>query len=205
VGAGQRGWERVEDNVPVDWITLASTAIGAALALGGTVLAHFLGSRDGRQRENLNERRRSYLDFALAAEAAHDGLRRAADPGRDHPDLNVETRHALSDSGIYSAREALLVTASAAINGAGEQVLRQLSVMRKAIRTGAALGTPAYHDVYHPFADALWRIRRIARAEFGYEPINPEDLGKETWDSRGSCEDCTAASAATVPAPRTAP
>jgi hypothetical protein len=200
----------IDENVNVDWITLASTAIGAALALGATVIAHFLTSRDGRKRETLADQRRAYLDFALAAEAAHDGLRRAADPGRPHEDLTVETRHAMSESGVYGARETLLVTASAEINGAGEVLLRRLAVMRKAIRSGATLGTRAYHDVYHPVADALWRLRAIARSEFGNEPFKPEDLNKTTWDSQEDCAECRRATAVVaaqgppVPPPRPA-
>lgn len=176
----------------VEWSTLISTAIGAVLALGGTVIAHVLSSRDGRKRDTLADQRRAYLDFALAAEAAHDGLRRAADPGRPHGDLAVETRHAMSESGVYGARETLLVTASPAINGAGEQVLRGLRRMRKAIRAGATLGTRPYHDTYHQVADALWRLRSTARAEFGHEPLRPEDLDKTSWDSQEACPECQA-------------
>lgn len=174
----------------MEWMTLASTAIGALLALGATVIANFVGSRDSRRRDQEAEERKTYLDYALAAEAAHDALRRVADPGRPHENLAVEARRAVSESGIYGAREQLLVTSSANITSAGEEVLRRLADMRRAIRDGATLSSPEYHAAYHPYAKALWRLRTTARHELGRGELTPSDVGKPSWDSQENCDVC---------------
>ena len=186
----------------MDWATVIATALGAAVAIVTTVIAHLLTTRDSRKGEHRSEQRQSYFDFALAAEAAHDALRLVGDPHRDPENLGMETRRAVSESGIYGAREKLLVAASPAINEAGDRVLRSLADVRRAIRDGAKLNTAEYHDVYHRLADALWDLRRVARREFGHRPLQPQDIGRSTWESRSTCEFCTSGKAARVPAPR---
>jgi hypothetical protein len=172
------------------------TVIGAAIAIIGTVLAHILTTRDTRRAEHRNDQRQSYLDFALAAEAAHDRLRQVADPNLHFEDLTVAARRAVSESGIYAARERLLVIGSPAINKAAERVVQQLRSMRKAIRAGAKLSTIEFHNVYHPLANSLWNLRQTARREFGYEPLKPADIDKTTWESKDACDFCN-----TNPAP----
>jgi hypothetical protein len=179
----------------VDWPTAIGTVIGAAIAIIGTVLAHILTTRDSRKAEHRNDQRQSYLDFALAAEAAHDRLRQVADPKLHFEDLTVAARRAVSESGIYAARERLLVIGSPAINKAAERVVQRLRFMRKAVRDGARLGTVEFHDVYHPLANALWNLRQTARREFGYEPLKPGDIDKTTWDSKDACDACNAKAA----------
>jgi hypothetical protein len=192
----------IHENERVDWATATATALGAAVAIVTTVIAHLLTTRDSRKGEHRSEQRQSYFDFALAAEAAHDALRLVGDPHRESENLAIETRRAVSESGIYGAREKLLVAASPALNEAGDRVLKALSDVRRAIRDGAKLNTSAYHDVYHPLADALWELRRVARREFGHRPLQPQDIGRSTWESRATCEFCSAARAAGVPAQR---
>jgi hypothetical protein len=183
----------------VDLLTLGSTAIGAALALGGTVMAHVLTSRDRRGRDNRADRRQSYLDFILAVEKAHAGLRRLADPDRSHGDLMLQTREVMADSGIYGAREKVIVTASPPVISAAERTLNGLNDLRRAVRDGAQLNTLPYHERYHRYAEAVWALRQAARADLGSSAIQPEDVGKVSWDSQENCKFCRTALGLSVP------
>lgn len=174
----------------MDWVTLVSTVSGAVLALAGTVIAYQLSSRDRRQREDRSDRRQSYIDYILAVEMAHTALRRIADPKRTQGDLDAETAEAMSASGVYGAREKLIVTADRGILLAAERTLQALNGMRRAVRTGAIINSMEFHDAYHAYGEAVWALRRTARADLGADPISPGDLGKESWDSQENCSFC---------------
>lgn len=63
----------------VEWTSLVSTAVGATVALVGTLFAYKVRSRDEFGREHRVERRQSYLDFLVALDGAHARLREVAD------------------------------------------------------------------------------------------------------------------------------
>ncbi len=125
-----------------------------------------------------------------------------ADPNRPHGDLGLETAEAMADSGVYGAREKLLVTADRGIVRAGERTLRALGELRDAARHGAATRSVAFHDAYHRYAEAVWALRRAARTDLGNAPINPADVGKPSWDAKENCAFCRAYARQPEPVPR---
>jgi hypothetical protein len=184
----------------VDWIPLISTAVGAAVALIGTMLADTLRSRGEHHRDNRIDRRRSYLDFVLALEGAHSRLRDVADPKATFPDLRQETSRAMGEGRVYEAREKLLMSASPAVVTAGERALRGLGALRDTVAAGAKRRTPAYHDAYHEYAGTLWRLRMSIREDLGAPGLTPADLNKPSWDSRQTCAFCqSTTSSSTTP------
>ncbi len=178
----------------VDWIPLASTAVGAAVALIGTVLADVLRSRGQRDRDNRADRRQSYLDYVLALNAAHSRLRQIAgstSPIPD-PDLHLETGRAIRDNDVYVGREKMLMSADRSVLGAAERALLGLLGLRDAVRTGARTHTVEYHAAYHAYAESIWDLRRAIRADLGGADLAPSDLEKPSWDSRATCSFCQA-------------
>src|SRR5262245_28971941 len=134
----------------MDWIPLVSTGFGAAIALGGTLMADLVRRRDERGREALDLRRQSYLDFILALGAALEGLRqvsRADLTGDARRDAGTE---AMTEAGVYPARERFLMAAPAAIVRSGEDAFQALVVLRDRVRAGVVRDSIAYHDAYHP-------------------------------------------------------
>jgi hypothetical protein len=176
----------------VDWVTVVSTVSGAVVALAGTVLAFMLSSRDRRSRDDRADRRHSYLSYILAVEAVHSRLREVGSPHREIADRHAEARAAITESGIFSARETFIVTANQALLRAGETTLDALMEMYRRVRGGARTNTLAYHEAYHRYAEAIWALRQVARADLGAAPISPADVGKESWDSQADCDFCTA-------------
>jgi hypothetical protein len=174
----------------VDWLTILATITGGAAALLGTVLAHSLSSREERKRSSSTARRDSYVAYLVALDAGFSRLRRLADPDAPPDNLTVQVRRAIGEAGVYEARERLLLVGNPAVLGPAEQVLRRLGAVRSAVRNGAKLHTRAFHDVYHPYAEALWQLRVAIRQDLGSVPLTPTDVNKDSWDSRASCEFC---------------
>jgi len=172
----------------VEWTPLVSTIVGAAVALGGTVLAHRIRSRDESGRELRGERRQGYLDFIVALDGAHGALRDVANS--DEPDRRHAAARAVSVNDVYEAREKFLLSANPAVITPGEKAFMRLIEVRKAIGDGARLGTPDYHEPYHGFAKALWDLRRAIREDLGGSTLTPADLDKKSWDGRDDCAVC---------------
>ena len=190
-----RRWSTVDD-----WLTLFATVAGGAAALLGTVLAHSLGSREERKRENITERRDSYISYLIALDAAHSRLRQLADPDDPPADLEVQVRRAMAESRVYETRERLLLVGNPAVMGPMERVHERLARLRKAISNGAKLYTMPYHDAYHPYAEALWHLRTVIRKDLGAAPLSPSDLDKQSWDSQAACDFCRQHKSVAVPA-----
>ena len=174
----------------MDWLTILATVTGGAAALLGTVLAHSLSSREQRKRSSSTARRDSYVAYLVALDAAFSRLRQLADPDDPPENLTVQVRRAFGEAGVYEARERLLLVGNPAVLGPAEQVLRRLGDVRSAVRNGVKLRTRPFHDVYHPYAEALWRLRVAIRQDLGSAPLTPADVAKESWDSRAACEFC---------------
>jgi hypothetical protein len=190
-----------QHNADVDWLTPVSTALGAAVALIGTVLAHRLSSRDEHDKVQRNDRRQAYVDYLSALDDAHARLRHLAEPEADVPDLATRARRAMGEARVYQGREVLLISGNTEVAAAGEQAMLALASLRDAVREGAKLQTLAYHNPYHIFADAVWRLRLAARKDLGGSRLDPADLERVGWDSQANCERCQRLLAQRTPGP----
>lgn len=176
--------------VTVDWLTLLATVAGGAAALLGTVVAHALSSREDRRRENSVERRGAYVDYLVALDAGFARLRQLADPDDPPKDLEVQTRYALGAARVYESREKLLLVGNPSVQASAQRALERLSGVRRAIRGGAKLQSSAYHNAYHPYAEALWQLRAAIRHDLGAAELTPADVGRQSWDSQQHCAFC---------------
>src|SRR6476659_8817306 len=91
----------------VDLVPFVSTAVGAAVALLGTLMADLLRGRGERDRTNRRDRRKSYLSYVVALDAAHTQLREVADPNHVPEDPRREAARAVTRSRVYETRERL--------------------------------------------------------------------------------------------------
>ena len=107
------------------------------------------------------------MEFLIALDAAHARLRQIADPDDPPDDLIVRARRAFGEVGVYEAREKLLLSANPAVVVPAEEALRRLATLRGVVRDGAKLHTMPYHDAYHPYAEALWKLRSSIRVDLG--------------------------------------
>jgi hypothetical protein len=174
----------------VDWLTLLSTAVGGAVALLGSLLAHALRTRDERSRTVRTDRRQGYVEYLIALDAAHALVRQLADPSDPVDDLPQRSRRAFGEAGVYEAREKLLLSANPSVVSPAEQALRRLAELRDAVREGTKLYTMPYHEAHHRYAGALWRLRGAIRIDLGQPALSADDLDKQSWDEQATCDFC---------------
>lgn len=182
----------------VEWGTLVAALGGGLIAIAGTILADRLRTRQ-EHRRGLQERRRDvYTEFITAAGASHTELRRLAQNPADAADLEEASRSALTDARIYEVRERLFLDASPRIAGTGQTMFERLRALRRAVAAGAGISAPEFHDVYHPYLDAVWAYREAVRAELEGHALAPTDFGWSAWDGRERCPHCAAREAEPV-------
>jgi hypothetical protein len=98
----------------------------------------------------------------------------AENHGVDAPAASV--RRAMETSGVYAARERLIVFGSAAVVAAGERAFRSVMEIRDAVSTGVALAWPDYRPASDPTAQAIWQLRQTIRAEVGNHRLDLEQI-----------------------------
>ncbi|MEV0456734.1 helix-turn-helix domain-containing protein [Catellatospora methionotrophica] len=133
------------------------------------------------------------IAFLLALDSAHNALRGVARSIDPMPGRGDTANGVVDASGIYAARERLLLSGSAHLVSAAESTFLRLITVRDAIRTGARLHDALYHAAYHPFAETLWKLRLAIRAELGQPPLTAEALHRADWTDSDRCVDCPAA------------
>lgn len=151
----------------MDWSAFVATAIGAVIALTGTVLADYL--RGGRDRRHTDDqlRRSAYVDYLITLSTAHGRLRSLARSGASPAELDRLARESVGEVGVYASRERLLLSAAPQVIGASEVALRRLKDVRNAIASGAGLDSAAYRAARTAFSAAVWDVRTAYRADLG--------------------------------------
>lgn len=172
------------------WVPVIGAAVGGAIALAGTVVTTVRTDRTQRRRDRESERLATYVDFALALDQAHGGLREVARSDADGSERAAAAGEAIGKANLYGVRERLLMSGTTELVQAGEAVFHRLIGIRDAVRDGAVPSGPAYHDAYHAFAEAIWTFRIAVRREVSQRPIQPADLGRVSWSEREQCAEC---------------
>ncbi|MFF3746509.1 CchlQ [Streptomyces kronopolitis] len=180
----------------MDWGTLLATLSGGVIAISGTVLADRLRHRREGERTSEARRRAVYIEFITAAGVGHARLRQIAQSPEEEADPDAAARAALSDAGIREVRERLFIDATTDIAGAGQAMFERLRVLQRVVGAGARQTSPAFHDAYHPYLDAVWAYRVAVREELEGTSFGPAAFGWEEWDGTDRCAVCRREAAA---------
>ncbi|NUR29057.1 MAG: hypothetical protein HOV83_24980 [Catenulispora sp.] len=164
-------------------ISVVAVVLGAVIALTGTLCVELIRTRREHGLVLSRLRYDCYLDYMQAFVRANDTLRTVSVDGSARPS---EVSAAMRASGVYEARERLLVTGSPQMVFAAEAAFRSLLELRDAIASGRSVVWPDFRPAQDGMADAAWALRQAARREFNRVPL---DLGKlaelETPDVSG--------------------
>jgi hypothetical protein len=170
----------------MDVLPLIATAIGAVIALSGTLLTDARRDRQQRDRDNQQVRRETYVGFALALNAGHDGLRQLGNSAVPESERPAAANRVLSEAGLYGARERLLMIATDPVAAAGEAAFLRLTEIRDVVRAGATTASDGYRAAYRRWAEAVWQFRMTVRGELGQPPLtrlaqheHEQDQGEE--------------------------
>ncbi|UZJ30554.1 CchlQ [Streptomyces endophytica] len=174
----------------MDWGTLVATVSGGLIAISGTVFADQLKQRHEKARSSAERRRAVYIEFISAAGVCHARLRQIAQGAGDGAENESAARAALTDAGIHEVRERLFIDASTAVAGAGQAMFERLRALQRAVAEGAGHSSRAFHDVYHPYLEAVWAYRVAVREELEGRFLAPATFGWEEWDGTDRCPVC---------------
>jgi hypothetical protein len=178
------------DDQRMNWGSLLSVVVGAVMALSGTLLADTRRDRTERARLRQQDRQRDSVAFSLALNGALNALRDVARSAVGGEERRRAAARAVNDAETYSARERLLITASAHLVAVADAAFHRLIDIRNVVREGADLDSAAYHHSYHAFAEALWAFRLAVRVDLGEAAIEPELLGLSDWSDGDRCAVC---------------
>jgi len=166
----------------MDWLPLASVALGGALGSGSTLLADRLRwrrEREVRQNDLAREhadrqtaiRREIYTQYLAALSKVRNGLREMAHmPTVSEQDRANKIREVFLSSGAYELRFQVQLSAPAELVVLAESVYKSLRSLRMRIEGGATFDDERYlaaRDAYHL---ALQNLRTAMRADLGVDP-----------------------------------
>ncbi|GAB7032387.1 CchlQ [Streptomyces sp. NPDC021749] len=174
----------------MDWGTLVATVSGGLIAITGTVLADQLKQRHEKARSSAERRRAVYIEFIAAAGVCHARLRKIAQEPEAEADPGAAARAALTDAAIHEVRERLFIDASTAVAGAGQAMFERLRALQRVVAEGGGHSSRAFHDVYHPYLEAVWAYRVAVREELEGRSLAPAVFGWEEWDGTDRCVIC---------------
>ncbi|MFI6823263.1 hypothetical protein ACIBJE_20235 [Micromonospora sp. NPDC050187] len=174
----------------MEWIPVVGVVCGAVIALASALTVEAQHNRAQRRQHREAERVRYCLEFALALDSAHSGLREVAQDHDDPRDRLRPANRAVHRAGVFAARERLLVAGTVDLVKTGELAYDRLIAVRNAVRSGATLQSREYHQAYHAFAEAIWQLRMAARADLDQAVLEPADLDRRSWSEREGCHRC---------------
>jgi hypothetical protein len=151
----------------MQWTSLVATALGAIIAFSGSTLAEFIRSRRDERRNRTQTKHQVAIDFILAANRAHGLLRRVAWQRMEPSQLEKAARDAVGNSGLYDAREQMLISAPPGMALATEKAFFSIMAIRDTIASSSRLDSPAYRQAQKVFDQAIWAVRQAAREDIG--------------------------------------
>ncbi|MFB6564287.1 hypothetical protein ACFCYH_36280 [Streptomyces sp. NPDC056400] len=148
----------------MQWVTLISTIVGAAIATGSAMLL----DRRRWQRERLDRetqtRRTLYGEYlACLSEARHTSGNVARDPDMLLPVRRTTARAAFGP--CIGLRYQMTITAPTRVVEASESAFRQLRGLRDLVMEGVLVTEPAYLEGRRGYDDALAALRLRMRED----------------------------------------
>jgi hypothetical protein len=144
------------------WIPLIATGLGGLIAISSAALSDFLKNRRDERNAQRQSKEQLSIQFILAANRATGLLRRVTSRGLDLAALPVAAREAVGDSGLYDARELVLLSAPKNLAAAAEKAFHPVLAIRDAVITGGQPDSPAYRQAYRNCIQAIWDIWQAA-------------------------------------------
>jgi hypothetical protein len=154
------------------WFSLVATALGAVIAFFGSTLSDGLRSRRELLRSRLDSQHQTTVDFIMSINSAHELLRDAASQSLEISMLQDAARKAVSDSGLYAARERTLISASPTVALAAETSFQAIIAIRDAISAGGKLDSSSYRQANHIWEQKIWALRQATREGSGASPLD---------------------------------
>ncbi|MFI0817125.1 hypothetical protein ACH4TX_11540 [Streptomyces sp. NPDC021098] len=148
----------------MEWITLASTVVGAGIATGSAMLLDRRRWQRERLDRELETRRTLYGDYlACLSEARHACGNVARDPDMDSATRRTTAREAFGP--CIGLRYQITITAPGPVVEASEDAFRRLRDLRDRVMEGVLATDQVYLDGRGRYDDTLAELRRRMRED----------------------------------------
>jgi hypothetical protein len=148
----------------MQWITLISTIVGAAIATGSALLLDRQKWRRERSDRETQTRRALYGDYlATLSEARHACGNMARDPDMDPSMRRTTAREAFGP--CIGLRYQMTISAPSRVVEASEDAFRSLRDLRDRVMEGVLVTDPAYLEGRRAYDDALAVLRVRMRTD----------------------------------------
>lgn len=152
----------------MEWISPVSTALGAVIGVGATLLADRLRWRRERADRALETRRQLYAEYSAALSRIRTALNEAAnDASLSGEERKRRVRELFLAPGAYELRHQLAILAPKDVIDASGAAFRLLRDTRDHILEGADAASPAYARLEDAYDAATAELRRVMRRDLG--------------------------------------
>ncbi|WP_329230920.1 hypothetical protein OG488_19390 [Streptomyces sp. NBC_01460] len=151
----------------MEWIPLVSTALGAAIGVGSTLLADRARWRRDRAGQDLDVRRQLYADYTAALSRIRTALNECAQEDIPTAERTRKVREVFLTPGAYEIRHQLAIVAPPEIVDAARSAFVVLRDTRDLLAAGASVDDAAYADLEERFDAAVAALRTLMRLDLG--------------------------------------
>ncbi|MER5465759.1 hypothetical protein ABT010_34855 [Streptomyces sp. NPDC002668] len=151
----------------MEWISPVSTALGAVIGVGSTLIADRLRWSRERAGQSLDVRRKLYGDYTAALSRMRTGLHECAQadiPAQERPQ---RVRELFLAPGAYEIRHQMAIIAPLDVVEAARAAFVVLRDTRDLLVQGAAIEDPARRELEDRFDSALAELRSVMRRDLG--------------------------------------
>ncbi|MFF0064198.1 hypothetical protein ACFYRC_22100 [Streptomyces sp. NPDC005279] len=151
----------------MEWISPVSTALGAVIGVGSTLIADRLRWRRERAGQSLDVRRILYGDYTAALSRMRTALNECAladIPAQERPQ---RVRELFLAPGAYEIRHQLAIIAPQVVVEAARTAFVVLRDTRDLLLEGAGIEDQAYRELEDRFDSALAVLRSAMRRDLG--------------------------------------
>ncbi|MFG3252460.1 hypothetical protein [Streptomyces sp. NPDC048172] len=152
----------------MEWISPVSTALGAGIGVGATLLADRLRWRREREDRALETRQQLYAEYSAALSRIRTALNEAAnDPGLSGEERGARVRELFLAPGAYELRHQLAILAPQEVIAASSTAFKLLRDTRDRLVEGADAESAAYVGLEDAYDAAIAELRRVMRKDLG--------------------------------------
>ncbi|MFF8710065.1 hypothetical protein ACF07T_01285 [Streptomyces sp. NPDC015184] len=151
----------------MEWISPVSTALGAVIGVGSTLLTDRFRWRRERAGQNLDVRRQVYADYTAALSRIRTALNECAQMNIPSEERSQRVRELFLAPGAYEIRHQLAIVAPQEVVDAARSAFVVLRDTRDLLVEGATVDSPAYADLEDRFDAAVIELRNVMRRDLG--------------------------------------
>lgn len=151
----------------MEWISPVSTALGALIGVGSTLLVDRFRWRRERADRALENRKQLYADYSAALSRIRTALNECAHEGPEAEERSRIVRELFLAPGAYELRHQLAILAPPEVVKASRAAFLVLRDTRDCLLAGADAGSTSYRDLEDSFDNAVAELREIMRRDLG--------------------------------------